>query len=239
MFKNFIERLKNIYKTEMFNKILKHFIKPIVSTLFLSLMFYIIIFNQGSLSFNLDNFFIYFVLVIPLFINICMTYLKLKTKILYGIYGLSVILVPLIAIFIFKIFSMYSYLPEFYRTFNESGLFLVIYLIYSFFFVVGGMFLGLIDEVVFESQTITLKYPDTGTISKSKRRKLKKKKREMAKLANESNKVIDEIMEQSSEEFETESEDPDEAFDEIYENTNKDTNPQNDINNNEDDTNKN
>ncbi|HOT74889.1 MAG TPA: hypothetical protein PK467_03825 [Candidatus Wallbacteria bacterium] len=192
------DKLLNFIRTAIENKLFKsaaeHFLKPLIATLALALLFYIIIYAQNETTRIGDGFFIYYAMLAPFLINSAVSFSRLEKRKKFAAYGLSVVAVPFLAVNFYWLSSKYSNLPEFYRAFNESGSFFMLYMLYSVFFVIGGVFIGLIDEFVASESAAVLKYPESGPISKSKRRKLKKKKRDVAKGGAVSHEILDEII---------------------------------------------
>lgn len=190
-----LETIKKVVENRHFKAANEHFIKPLAATAALAAVFYIIIFNQGGTARPGDPFFVYFSFLIPFIANAAASFARMEKRRLYGTYGLSVVLFPFLAVNFYWLSSRYAQLPAFYREFNESGSFFLFYAMYSIFFVIGGVFLGLVDELLASESRAVLKYPESGPVSKSKRRKLKKKKREGAKASGGApREMIDEII---------------------------------------------
>jgi hypothetical protein len=190
-----IEFIKKLMENRRFRAANEHVIKPFIATAILALLFFIIIYNQGENARFQEAFFIYFAFLFPFLANAAASFARLDKRKLYGAFGFSVVFVPFLAVNFYWLSSKYSQLPDFYREFNESGSFFMIYAMYSVFFVIGGVFLGMLDEFISAESRAVLKYPEAGSLSKSKRRKLKKKKRDGAKAGSGApREILDEII---------------------------------------------
>ncbi len=192
---------QNLINDSRFSFIYEHIIKPFLGTAFLSIFFFIIIYYKNEECSFKDSFFYIYCFFIPLAVNLAVSFLDLSKQKKGAVYGMSVVAVPFLAIITAQLFSKYSFYPAFYREFQASGSFYLLYIMQSVFFVIGGMFLGLIDEFIFSYENpAELKYLSGGSgsggsqLSKSKRRKLKKKKRSSQKLDEQKNAVLDEII---------------------------------------------
>jgi uncharacterized membrane protein YhaH (DUF805 family) len=190
-----IEFIKKLLENRRFRAANEHVIKPFIATVVLAVLFFIIIYNQGENARFQEPFFIYFAFLFPFLANAAVSFARLDKRKLYGAYGFSVVLIPFLAVNFYWLSSKYSQLPDFYREFNESGSFFMIYAMYSVFFAIGGVFLGMLDEFISSESRAVLKYPETGSLSKSKRRKLKKKKRDGVKAGSGApREILDEII---------------------------------------------
>jgi len=186
--------LQKLYEDKKIQALLEHFIKPLITTILLSIVFFVIMYNASGNNSIKDTFFIFYAFLTPLVINCAMSFFKLDRRRLYAAYGVSVVSVPFIAVLVLILGSRYSSLPDFYREFNESGSFFLIYIIYAIFFPICSMALGLLDEYFAAETRAALKYPETGgSLSKSKRRKMKKKKRGDSK-SDAASGMLDEII---------------------------------------------
>ncbi len=199
-----INFIKNTIENKLFKTASEHFFKPLIATMALAVLFYIIIYAQNESTGIRDGFFVYYALLAPFLINSAISFARLEKRKKFAAYGLSVVAVPFLAVNFYWLSSKYSNMPEFYRAFNESGSFFMLYMLYSVFFVIGGVFIGLIDEFITSESAAVLKYPESGPISKSKRRKLKKKKREVAKGGAVSHEILDEIIGENQDDAEDE-----------------------------------
>lgn len=190
-----IEFIKKLLENRQFKAVNEHAIKPFIATAVLAVLFFIIIYNQGEDARFQDAFFMYFAFLLPFLANAAASFARFDKRKLYGAYGLWVVFIPFLAVNFYWLSSRYSQLPDFYREFNESGSFFMIYAMYSVFFVIGGVFLGMLDEFISAESRAVLKYPETGPLSKSKRRKLKKKKRDGSKAGGGApREILDEII---------------------------------------------
>ncbi len=187
--------IRKINESKLFKTAVEHVIKPLFATTLLAAFFFMVIYNRGDNTAITDSFFVYYVFLFPFVINSAISFLRLNKRKVYGTYGFSLAAVPFIAVLFYRSASMYSRLPDFYRDFNESGSFFLIYAMYAVFFIIGGVFTGLIDEFITDESRAVLKYPDAGQLSKSKRRKIKKKKKDVIKGgAPVRHEIIDEII---------------------------------------------
>ncbi len=189
-----IALIRKIIENRHFKTAGEHLIKPFLSTAALAALFFVIIYNRNETTGYKDGFFIYYAVLLPFLFNAAASFTRANKRKLYGLYGFSVVLFPFLAVNFFWLASRYSYLPDFYRDFSVGGSFFMIYAMYSVFFVIGGVFIGLIDEFISAESRAVLKYPEAGQLTKSKRRKLKKKKRDGAKGSGVSHEIIDEII---------------------------------------------
>ena len=190
-----IEFIKKLLENRYFRAANEHVIKPCIATAVLAVLFFIIIYSQDKEANFRESFFVYFVFLFPFLINAATSFARLDKRKLYGAYGFGVVFIPFLAVNFYWLSSWQSQLPGFYREFNESGSFFMIYAMYSVFFVIGGVFLGMVDEFISSESRAVLKYPETGSVSKSKRRKLKKKKRDGAKAGSGApREILDEII---------------------------------------------
>jgi len=189
-----IALIRKIIENRFFKMAGQHLIKPFLSTAALAALFFVIIYNRNENTRYKDDFFLYYAVLLPFLFNAASSFMRLNKRRLYGLYGFNVVLFPFLAINFYWLTSKYSYIPYFHRDFSESGSFTMLYAIYSVFFVIGGVFIGLIDEFISAESKIVLKYPEAGQLTKSKRRKLKKKKRDGAKGSGVAHEIIDEII---------------------------------------------
>lgn len=189
-----IALIRKIIENRYFKNAGEHLIKPFLSTAALAALFFVIIYNRNESTGYKDGFFVYYALLLPFLFNAAASFSRFNKRKLYGLYGFSVVMFPFLAVNFYWLASKYSYLPDFYRDFSVSGSFFMIYAMYSVFFVIGGVFIGLIDEFISSESKAVLKYPEAGQLTKSKRRKLKKKKRDGARASGVSHEIIDEII---------------------------------------------
>jgi hypothetical protein len=189
-----IALIRKIIENRHFKSAGEHIIKPFLATAALAALFFVIIYNRNENTGYKDGFFVYYALLLPFLFNAAASFARLNKRKLYGLYGFSVVLFPFLALNFYWLASKYSYMPDFYRDFSDSGSFIMLYAMYSVFFVIGGVFIGLIDEFISAESRAVLKYPEAGQLTKSKRRKLKKKKRDGAKGSGVSHEIIDEII---------------------------------------------
>lgn len=189
-----IALIRKIIENRYFKNAGEHLIKPFLSTAALAALFFVIIYNRNESTGYKDGFFVYYALLLPFLFNAAASFSRFNKRKLYGLYGFSVVMFPFLAVNFYWLASKYSYLPDFYRDFSVSGSFFMIYAMYSVFFVIGGVFIGLIDEFISAESKAVLKYPEAGQLTKSKRRKLKKKKRDGVKGSGVSHEIIDEII---------------------------------------------
>lgn len=192
---NIKARFKTVLSSPLALSAGEHVVKPFLATVFLAAFFFVIVYYRNEDTGFTDRFFALYVFLLPLAANVAISFARINKQKKGALFGLSVVAVPLVAISASRMAGNYSAVPNFYAVFQESGSFFVIYLVYSVFFIVGGAFWGLIDEfLLFEDVGASVKYPDGVQMSKSKRRKMKKKKRGQQKSAGVNDSLINEVI---------------------------------------------
>ncbi len=193
------EKIKSIIETLKRSpgaiKIWEHFIKPLIAALFLAFFYFVIIYYKDESTRVRDNFFLLYVLFLPLLINIAVSFPCLSKQRRGALYGLSTVAVPFLAVTFLHMRSNFYSMPSFFTEFQAGGSFYLLYIMYSVFFVIAGVFLGLVDEFAFsEEKRVCIKSSDGTPMSKAKRRKLKKKKRDAGRLDENEKRMLNEII---------------------------------------------
>jgi len=187
--------IENLRRSPGAVKTLEHFIKPLLAALFMAFFYFVIIYYKDDSTRVSDRFFLLYVLFLPLLINAAASFLRVSKQRKGALYGLSTVLVPFLAVAFLHIRSDFYSMPAFFTEFQVGGSFYLLYIMYSVFFVIAGVFLGLVDEFMFsEEKRVSIKSGDGTPMTKAKRRKLKKKKRDAGRLDESEKKLLNEII---------------------------------------------
>ncbi len=187
--------IENLKRSPGAVKILEHFIKPLLAALFMAFFYFVIIYYKDENTRIRDGFFLLYVLFLPLLINIAASFIAVSKQRMGALYGLSTVAVPFAAVAFLHMRSDFYSMPAFFTQFQAGGSFYVLYIMYSVFFVIAGVFLGLVDEFMFsEEKRVSIKSSDGTPMTKAKRRKLKKKKRDAGRLDESKKQMLNDII---------------------------------------------
>ena len=187
--------IENLKRSPGAVNIWEHFIKPLSAALFMAFFYFVIIYYKDEGTRVRDSFFLLYVLFLPLVINIAVSFVNVSKQRKGALYGLSAVAVPFTAIAFLHMRSDFYSMPAFFTEFQAGGSFYLLYIMYSVFFVIAGVFLGLVDEFMFsEEKRVSIKSGDGTPMTKAKRRKLKKKKRDAGRLDESKKQLLNEII---------------------------------------------